>query len=218
MNILSRQYISTTAELTEWLEDLNFTVEVYYNRTRFRYNLDDTETWFWASDVSANGYCYAIELYNNGILISNGLNMTSTYFAFIAPENEDDSWVCDTTASGGNLLVQKNIPNSGLQLSHDSIKLEQYYEPQTEEMTLNKYFMNIIPYRSTNWVYQSGFTYLPLTSHIHNYYRDNYPSVGQIVEVTINEKTFILIIRDDGGSYYNDMYSGSKKTVALRIA
>ena len=215
MNILSRQYISTSAELTEWLEDLNFTVEENYGRTRFRYNLDDTETWFSGSDFTRQT-CYAIELYNNGILLSTGLKMTSLYCAFIAPENEDDSWVCES--SNGNLLVVKGIPNSGLQFSHDSIKLEQYYDVQTEEMTLNKYFMNIIPYRSMNWVYQIGYNNYPLTSHIHNYFHDDYPSVGQIVEVTINEKTFILIIRDDGGFYYNDMYNGSKKTIALRTA
>lgn len=228
MNILSRKYIDNPTDFVEWLEDQNFTVEQLPHSYRFKYNLDETETWYdtvsnwwWSGD-----YLYAVELYNNGILISKGLKSQDMLYVAIAPENEGDSWICqvgynNTNRTGGDLCVLKSIPNSELQLSHDSIKLEQYYHPQTEEMTLNKYYMNIIPYRTLNWVYQSGYNYYPISSHIKNFLHEYDVLNEQIIEVTINEKKFILIIQEKVGYIDPSMDAptpkGSIASLALRI-
>lgn len=238
MDILSKQIFDTRDELKEWLEDLDFTVEYYGGTsgtqyTRMKYNLDETETWIQIDRLVNNTvYIYAIALYNNGILISNGLKMDSDFYAAIAPENDGDTWVCQASwaysgttyqALSGDLLVQQKIPNSGLKLSHDSIKLEQYYDDFTEEITPNKYFLNIIPYRSLQWIYYAAYLdYRRFSSHIPSYYRDfTNLSPGQIVEVTINEKKFLLIIRgyenDTIQQNQDDSFYGSKWSVALRL-
>lgn len=238
MNILSKQKFDTRDELKEWLENFNFTVE-YYGGTsgehymRMKYNLDETETWVDVSrfaETLSNHYFYAIELYKNGILISNGVYMDSSFYAAIAPENDGDAWVCQTSwVFGrnddyiGDLFVSKNVPNSGLTFGYDSIKLDQYYDGFTEEITPNKYYMIIMPYRNTGWVYQNGYQdWRRLSSHIPMYYKNLEYSPGQIVEVTINEKTFLLIIRSTYNTSLNksgigDSYNGIKYSIALRL-
>lgn len=234
MNILSKQKFDTRDELKEWLEDLNFTVEYYGGTsgdryTRIHYDLDETDTWIDVPIdrfVNNNRYCYAIVLYKNGILISNGTSMRSSFYAAIAPENDGDAWICQASWDDdqiGDLFVSENVPNSGLVFSHDSIKLDQYYDKFTEEITPNKYYMIIMPYRNMGWVYLNGYQdWRRLSSHIPMYYGNLEYSPGQIVEVTINEKTFLLIIKSSYKTPLNtsgigDSYNGIKYSIALRL-
>ena len=251
MEIISRQAFDTRDDFKEWLEGLNFTVEYYggtsgIEYTRIKYNLDTSETWkeiptspFISNNL--NIYVCAIRLYNNGILISNGLTMDSWFYAAIAPENDGDPWVCQTSWADdrgdnrnlrGDLLVSRNIPNSGLSLSYDSIKLEQYYNPSTEEITPNKYYLITMPYRNLQWLYSystigGGTAYERLSDHVPFFGHLSF-DVGQVVEVVINEKRFLLIISGTLNDYLNDYeddvtnihhktYYGAKRSVALRL-
>ena len=210
---IRRQFINNIGELLSWLETENFETktEQIGRRTYYyvRYIPSEIEDWTTISpSIPQNGdYFYAIDLYNNGKMISG------VVYA-IAPENEDDEWIITIDP-----YLYLNAGESRIYTMH-TIELENYYNGSVEELEYNRYTIKKIPSYNFSWYYDSQ-RYTPY-QHVPNLLYDSGSSYSLGTPITtmivaINQRKFLLLFQNPWLHFVNGLSYPNTKSVALRL-